>query len=62
MLLSKSKLPTLRDFIGVLNLTIDNAPTIPRDNTILFEIVEVTTKPVTGNSENTRGWFLAEAK
>ena len=39
--------------IGVLNLTIDNAPTIPKDSAILFEIADVITNPVTGSNEKT---------
>ena len=35
-------------FTGVLNLTIDKAPTIPSDNAILFEIADVITYPVRG--------------
>ena len=38
-------------FTGVLNLTIDSAPTIPSDRAILFEITDVIKNPVIGNSE-----------
>ena len=39
------------DRTGFLNLTIDNAPTIPNDNAILFDITDVMMKPVIGNIE-----------
>jgi len=39
---------------GVLNLTIDKAPTIPRDRAMLFDITEVIKYPVTGSSVNTK--------
>ena len=35
-------------FIGVLNLTIDSAPTIPSESAILSEITEVIINPVNG--------------
>ena len=44
-------------FTGVLNLTIESAPTIPSDKAILFEITEVIIYPVRGNKANTRNWL-----
>ena len=35
-------------FTGFLNLTIDNAPTIPNESAILFDITFVTTKVIIG--------------
>ena len=39
---------------GVLNLTIDKAPTIPSDRAILLDITEVIKYPVTGSNVNTK--------
>ena len=38
-------------FTGFLNLTIDSAPTIPRDKAILFEITLVTKKVIIGSNK-----------
>ena len=40
------------DLTGFLNLTIDNAPTIPRDSAIFPEITLVITKVMMGNTIN----------
>ena len=39
-------------FTGFLNLTIDSAPTIPRDKAILFDITFVIMKVMSGNERN----------
>ena len=39
------------DLTGCLNLTIDNAPTIPRESAMLPEIICVIVKPITGKSK-----------
>ena len=36
---------------GCLNLMIDRAPTIPKDNAILPEITSVITRPIKGNKQ-----------
>ena len=36
---------------GVLNLTIDNAPTIPNESAIFEDITDVIKKPTTGKKE-----------
>ena len=40
------------DLTGFLKRTIDNAPTIPSDKAILFEIADVITYPVSGRKTN----------
>jgi hypothetical protein len=37
-------------FTGVLNLTIDKAPTIPKESAMLFDIADVITYPVRGKN------------
>ena len=39
------------DFTGFLNLTIDNAPIIPIERAILFEITEVITQVIIGKTK-----------
>ena len=41
-------------FTGFLNLTIDNAPIIPKDKAKLLEITLVITKVVIGNNKKVR--------
>ena len=42
--------------MGVLNLTIDNAPTIPKDKAIFVDIIDVITYPVTGRRTKFKNW------
>ena len=48
--------------MGVLNLTIDNAPTIPSDNARLLDIMEVIRQPTNGRIEkfNIESLFLSQ--
>jgi hypothetical protein len=39
---------------GVLNLIIDNAPTIPKESAIFEDITDVIKKPTTGKKEKER--------
>lgn len=44
------------DFTGFLNLTIERAPTNPRDNARLLDITEVTENVIMGNKYIDRVW------
>ena len=44
------------DLTGFLNLTIESAPTIPSDNAIFPEIIEVITYVITGKNNNVAVW------
>ena len=48
----KYKVSSSGDFTGFLNLTIDKAPTKPKDKAKLLEITEVTHKVINGNKNN----------
>ena len=41
---------------GVLNLTIDKAPTIPRERAILFDITEVIINPAKGRNRKLKSF------